>query len=151
MFKKEEICSEMRERLNYQTSGYILHQKNGTWTWVKIQKKGSKYNSVAMVTDNHNWRLSAIELSTLFLHLTFAVRIKLHLAARAAIVYDFSSLPNSFKKKKQITNGPPISNKSFKASSLACFNDIISPAKTKSFQSSIQEFYELFLSTRLMC
>ena len=53
--------------------------------------------------------------------------------------------------KKQITNGPPISNKSFKASSLACFNDTISPAKTKSFQSSIQGFYELFLSTRLMC
>ena len=71
----------------------ILHQKNGTWTWVKIQKKGSKYNSVVMVTDNLDWRLSAIKLSTLFLHLTFAVRIKLHLAARAAIVYDFSSLP----------------------------------------------------------
>ena len=69
----------MREGLNYQTSGYVYcTKKTETWTWVKIQKKGSKYNSVVMVTDNLNWRLSAI---------------KLHLAARAAIVYDFSSLP----------------------------------------------------------
>ena len=81
MLKKEEICSEMRERLNYQTSGYVLHQKKTEHEHdVKIQKKVSKYNSVAMVTDNLNWRLSAIKLSTLFLHLTFAVRIKLHLA-----------------------------------------------------------------------
>ena len=89
-----------RGRLNYQTSGYVLHPKNGTWTWGKVKKKGSKYNSVAMVTDNLNWWLIAIKLSTLFLHLTFAVRIKLHLAARAATVYDFSSLPKLLSKDK---------------------------------------------------
>ena len=55
---------------------YCTKKKKGTGTWVKVQKKGSKYNYVAMVTDNLNWWLSAIKLSTLFLHLTFAVRIK---------------------------------------------------------------------------
>ena len=33
-------------------------------------------------------------------NLTFAVRIKLHLAARATIVYDFSGLPKFLKKGK---------------------------------------------------
>ena len=149
-WKKKKFVPKREREAELSIFWICIAPKKRNIKWVKVQKKGSKCNSVAMVTDNLNWWLNAIKLSTLFLHLTFAVRIKLHLAARAAIVYDFSSLPNSFKKKKQITNGPPISNKSFKASSLACFNDIISPAKTKSFQSSIQEFYELFLSTRLM-
>ena len=93
---RSNLFHKERGRLNYQTSGYVLHPKNGTWTWGKVKKKGSKYNSVAMVTDNLNWWLSTIKLSTLFLHLTFAVRIKLHLAARATSrVYS-----NSFKKKK---------------------------------------------------
>ena len=84
MFQKK------RGRLNYQTAGYVLHQKKkkGTWKWVKVQQKGSKYNSLAIFTDNLNWWSIAIKLSTLFLHLTFAVRIKLYIAARTAIVYD---------------------------------------------------------------
>ena len=69
-----------------------------------------------------NWRPLVKSLFLLSLHYTFVTR----------------------RWKKQITNGPPISNKSFKASSLACFNDIISPAKTKSFQSSIQGFTNFF-------
>ena len=84
MFQKK------RGRLNYQTAGYVLHQKKkkGTWKCVKVQQKGSKYNSLAIFTDNLNWWSIAIKLSTLFLHLTFAVRIKWYLAARTAIVYD---------------------------------------------------------------
>ena len=70
---------------------YIIYTD---WKCVKVQKKGSKYIYVAMVTDNLNWWLIAIKFSTLFLHLTFAVPIKLHLAARATITsFDFSSLP----------------------------------------------------------
>ena len=32
-----------------------------------------------------------------------------------------------------------------------CFNDIISPIKTKSFQTSIQGFQKQFISTRFIC
>ena len=90
---KEEICSKKRE------GGWIIKlpdmyctekkkMEKGTLKWVKVQQKGSKHNSLAMVTDNLNWWSIAIKLSALFLHLTFAVRIKLYLAARTAIVYD---------------------------------------------------------------
>ena len=90
--KRRNLFQKKGGRLNYQTAWYVLHRKKkmekGTLKWVKVQQKGSKHNSLAMVTDNLNWWSIAIKLSTLFLHLTFAVRIKLYLAARTAIVYD---------------------------------------------------------------
>ena len=104
---------------------YIIYTD---WKCVKVQKKGSKYIYVSMVTDNLNWWLIAIKFSTLFLHLTFAVPIKLHLAARATITLLTSRV---YPKERWITNGPLISNKSLKVSKLTCFNDIISPEKNQ--------------------
>ena len=92
-WKKKKFVPKREREAELSNFWICIAPKKRNIKWVKVQKKGSKCNYVAMVTDNLNWRLNAIKLSTLFLHLTFAVRIKLHLAARAAIVYDFSSLP----------------------------------------------------------
>ena len=93
-WKKKKFASK-RERETESSNFWICitHLKKGKWKWVKARKTGSKYNFVAIVLDNLNWCLITIKLSTLFLHLTYAVRIKLHFAARAAVVYDFLSLP----------------------------------------------------------
>ena len=76
--KRRNLLQKERETESSNFWICITHLKKGKWKWVKARKTGSKYNSVAIVLDNLNWCLITIKLSTLFLYLTFAVRIKLH-------------------------------------------------------------------------
>ena len=124
---------------------YIIYTD---WKCVKVQKKGSKYIYVAMVTDNLNWWLIAIKFQ-LFFYIWLWQCQSSYILPQEPLSHCLTS--RVYPKERWITNGPLISNKSLKVSKLTCFNDIISPEKTKSLQTSIQGFYKLFISTRLEC
>ena len=50
------------QRLKLSNFWIGMHRKKGTRKLDKGQKKGSKYNSVAIVTDNFNWSFIALKI-----------------------------------------------------------------------------------------
>ena len=104
---------------------YIIYTD---WKCVKVQKKGSKYIYVAMVTDNLNWWLIAIKFQ-LFFYIWLWQCQSSYILPQEPLSHCLTS--RVYPKERWITNGPLISNKSLKVSKLTCFNDIISPEKNQ--------------------